>query len=388
MTAHRTVGGPLAGVRALEVGGIGPAPFCGMLLADMGVDVIRIERPDSALTDEDAMVDVTNRGRRSVCLDLKKAEGRATLLRLIEISDLMYEGSRPGVAERLGIGPQECLQRNPSLVYGRITGWGQSGPMAMRAGHDINYIGISGALYPCGPADGPPVPPLHHLGDYGGGGTMLALGLVAALTHARATGVGQVVDTAILDGTALMTAYLQGERTAGRWSDVRGENLLDGGAPFYRCYECADGQYVAVGAIEPKFSAQLQDLLGLGASDELRELWYRREAWPHVSQKVAKIIATRTRDEWVERSRDYDACLTPVLSPAEVTTHPHNADRGVFVPAAAGGVQPAPSPRFDRTPSQLGTPPMLGEHTDEVLAEVGLTLPEIAELRARGVVGR
>jgi alpha-methylacyl-CoA racemase len=197
-----------------------------------------------------------------------------------------------------------------------------------------------------------------------------------------------VVDTAILDGTALMTAYLQGERTAGRWSDVRGENLLDGGAPFYRCYECADGRYVAVGAIEPKFSAQLQDLLGLGASDELRELWYRREAWPYVSQKVAKIIATRTRDEWVERSRDYDACLTPVLSPAEVATHRHNADRGVFVPAAAGGVQPAPSPRFDRTPSQLGTPPLLGEHTDEVLAEVGLTLPEIAELRARGVVGR
>jgi alpha-methylacyl-CoA racemase len=300
----------------------------------------------------------------------------------------MYEGFRPGVAERLGIGPQECLQRNPALVYGRITGWGQGGPLAMRAGHDINYIAVSGALYPCGPYDGPPVPPLHHLGDYGGGGTMLALGLVAALVHARATGIGQVVDAAILDGTALMTAYLQGERTAGRWSEVRGENLLDGGAPFYRCYECADGRYVAVGAIEPKFSAQLQDVLGLGPSDELRGLWYRRDAWPHVSKEVARIIATSTRDEWVERSRDYDACLTPVLSPDEVAAYPHNADRGVYLPAAAGGVQPAPSPRFDRTPAQPGTPPLPGEHTDEVLTEVGLTPQEIAGLRARGVVGR
>ena len=375
--------GPLAGVLALEVGGIGPAPYCGMLLADMGADVIRVERA-SAPASEDSRFDLVNRGRRSIRLDLKRPEGVEVLLRLTDRADVLYEGYRPGVAERLGIGPDICLARNPALVYGRMTGWGQDGALAMSAGHDVNYIAISGALFPIGPTDGPPVAPLHHLGDYGGGAMMLAFGMLAAVISSRATGAGQVVDASIVDGTALMTTYLHGERAAGRWSDTRGSNLLDGAAPFYRTYECADGEFVAVGAIEPQFSAQLRLVIGLGDDEQVSADWYDRARWPDLSARVASIFRTRSRDEWVALAVGHDACISPVLSLAEVAQHPHNRERDAFV--TVGGIaQPAPAPRLSATPASAGLPPAMGQHTEEVLGELGYDSAEIYDMRATGV---
>jgi alpha-methylacyl-CoA racemase len=382
----RPLTGPLSGVTLLEVGGIGPLPYCGMMFADLGADVIRVERRDQPAADDDAQFDLVSRGKRSIGLDLRNPDAIDVLLRLVEQADVLLESNRPGVAERLGVGPSACLERNPRLIYGQMTGWGQVGPLVQLAGHDINYLALSGALYPIGPADGPPVAPLHHLGNYGGGAIMLAFGVLAALTHARATGTGQVVDASMLDGVALMTTYLHGELAAGRWHEQRGTNLLDGGAPFYRTYECSDGGFVAVGAIERKFSAQLLDVLGLAADDPARADWYDPSFWPALSHRVEEIFLTQTRDDWIARAAGFDACLAPVLTPTEAPAHPHNQSHGTFV-QLGGFVQPAPAPRFSATPGAAGLPVTPRAHTDEVLAELGYSPVDVARLHSVGAVG-
>jgi len=383
--------GPLRGVRAVEIAGIGPGPFAGMLLADAGADVVRVDRPDAGAPGGGpggtGPVDVVGRGRRSIAVDLKSSRGVEVVLRLVEGADVVFEGFRPGVAERLGIGPDVCLARNPALVYGRMTGWGQEGPLAQAAGHDIAYIALAGALGLVGRPEEPPPPPVNVVGDYGGGGMLLAFGVVCALLEARSTGRGQVVDAAVVDGTALLTALFHGLRAAGRWRDARSANLLDGGAPFYRSYECADGRHVAVGALEPKFTAELLDRLGIGPDDEMRRRWYDPAAWPELHERVAELFRTRSRDEWCALLEGTDACVAPVLSLAEAPGHPHNVARGTFT-EVAGVVQPAPAPRFSATPGAVVRPPPLpGQHTDEVLRECGYGDREIAELRASSAVG-
>jgi alpha-methylacyl-CoA racemase len=380
------VTGPLRGVRVVEFAGIGPGPFCGMLLADLGADVVRVDR--TAASPLGAGIppasDVLGRGRRSVALDLKHPDGVAVALQLVGDSDVVLEGWRPGVAERLGVGPDACIAANPRIVYGRMTGWGQDGPWAPRAGHDIDYIALAGALHPVGPASAPPPPPLNYVGDFGGGGMLLALGIVAALVERSTSGAGQVVDAAMVDGAALQTAMVHGMLHAGLWRDARSANLLDGAAPFYRCYSCADGRFVAVGALEPAFYAELVRLLGLSADD-----WpqYDLARWPQAHAAFAERFASRTRDEWAEVFEGSDACVAPVLSLTEAPEHPHNAARATFVDAH-GIRQPAPAPRFGRTPAgPVGAPTTVGAHTDEVLAEVGLSSAEVAALRARGAVG-
>lgn len=375
--------GPLAGLRAVELGGIGPAPFCGMLLADLGVEVVKVERTVAAAAEESARFEVLNRGRTSVALDLKTPEGRDLALSLVESSDMVFEGFRPGVAERLGIGPEECLARNPRVVYGRMTGWGQDGPLAQAAGHDINYIGLVGALAAIGPAGGPPVPPLNLLGDFGGGGVFLALGLVSGVWEAARTGRGQVVDASIVDGTAALLGMLMGMRSGGAWPGGRGENLLDGGAHFYGVYECADGGYLSVGAIEPQFYGRFLEVLGLEAAPGDR---MDPQAWPRLREDVAAVLRTRSRDAWVEAFAEYDACVAPVLSLEEAADHPHNRARG-YIGWEDGVMQPGPAPRFDRSPGAgPRAVPVPGEHTDEVLRLLGLDEGRIAELHEQGVV--
>jgi len=366
--------GPLAGLRVLEMAGIGPGPFCAMLLADMGADVVRIDRaggpPGSAR-------DVTGRGRRSVALDLKRPAGIAAVLRLVAGADALIEGFRPGVMERLGLGPAACLAKNPRMVYGRMTGWGQDGPLAASAGHDINYIAISGALDAIGTADAP-VPPLNLVGDYGGGGMLLAMGLLAALLHAQRTGEGQVVDAAMSDGAAQLMAPIYGMRAAGRWGAPRGGNLLDGGAPFYGTYRCACGGFLAVGPIEPQFFALFIQRLGLDEADFAG----RDDAanWPALRARIAATLLTRRRDDWGMIFDGTDACVAPVLSMAEAPAHPHNIARNTFF-ERDGVVQPAPAPRFSATPSAPGGPAALrGEHTRSFLGEAGFSEAEIAEL--------
>jgi alpha-methylacyl-CoA racemase len=380
------VGGPLAGLRVVEIAGIGPGPFAGMMLADAGADVIRVDRPDTRpmVTGPD---DVVGRGRRSIAVDLKRAAGVEVVLRLVERSEVLFEGFRPGVAERLGFGPDVCLARNPALVYGRMTGWGQDGPLAAAAGHDIAYIALAGALGMIGPPDQPPPPPINVVGDYGGGGMLLAFGIVCAVLEARRTGRGQVVDSAIVDGTALLTALFYGLRAAGRWSDGREANLLDGGAPFYRSYECADGGFVAVGAIEPKFSAELLGRLGVAADDPLRAGLYDQSLWPELRSRLASVFRTRTRDEWCEILEGTDACVAPVLSLAEAPRHPHNLARRTFQ-EVAGVVQPAPAPRFSNSKARDPRPsPQPGTDGAAILRDCGYGDVEVEELRAAGVVG-
>ena len=351
--------GPLQGVRIVELAGIGPGPFCAMLLADLGAEVLAVDRP---APDRPAWPALLARGRRRVAVDLKHPEGPGVVLDLVAAADALVEGFRPGVAERLGIGPDACLARNPRLVYGRVTGWGQEGPLAGSAGHDIDYIALAGALHPVGPADGPPVPPLNLLGDFGGGGMLFALGVVAALLEAGRSGRGQVVDAAMVDGAALLTTQLHELLAAGLWTDRRGANLLDGAAPFYAVYETADARHLAVGALEPQFYAELLERVGLAAR-----------------------FRTKTRDEWCRLLEGTDACVAPVLSLLEAPAHPHNRSRSTFIPV--GGVtQPAPAPRFSRTPCATPTPPSGDEDASETLAAWGLPRERIAHLAAGGAV--
>ena len=376
--------GPLSGLRVVEIAGIGPGPFAGMMLADAGADVIRVDRPDAAPM-VSGPTDVVGRGRRSISIDLKQPAGVEVVLRLAQRAEVLFEGFRPGVAERLGVGPEACLARNPALVYGRMTGWGQDGPLAQAAGHDIAYIAMAGALHLIGPPDAPPPPPVNVVGDYGGGGMLLAFGLVCAVLEARRTCRGQVVDAAIVDGTALLTAMFHGLRAAGRWSDVREANLLDGGPPFYRSYECADGRYVAVGALEPRFSAELLDRLGVAPDDSLRQRWYDPVAWPELRNHMADLFRTRPRDEWCALLEGTDACVAPVLSLGEAPAHPHNVARGTFTNVARV-VQPSPAPRFSATPSVImGAAPEAGQHAAEILRECGYSDTEIVDLRRSAV---
>ena len=381
--------GPLAGLRVVELAGIGPCPFAGMMLADMGADVIRIERrPDPAAPNPYPVLgtrfDVMARGRRVLALDLKTPQAVALLLDLVGKADALVEGFRPGVMERLGLGPDVCLARNPKLVYGRVTGWGQDGPLAGAAGHDLNYVALSGMLHPLGDADRPPAPPLNLVGDFGGGGMMLAFGVVCAMLEARTSGRGQVVDAAMTDGAALLGAMIYGMRAHGSWTGQRGANLLDGGAPFYATYACADGKFVAVGAIEPRFYAQLLDLAG--ASDPGFDAQWRQTAWPDLKDRFAALFATRTRAAWCALLEGTDACFAPVLDMDEAPSHPHNAARGTFVDVA-GVTQPAPAPRFSRTPGQAGASPDIpGQDATAILADWGWDPAAIATLRRDNIV--
>jgi len=344
--------GPLQGLKVIEMAGLGPGPFCAMLLADMGAEVLRIERPGTPDTPHDILA----RGRTHLALDLRAAGAADRVLSLIERADVLIEGFRPGVMERLGLGPDPCLQRNPRLVFGRMTGWGQDGPLAQAAGHDINYIALSGALHAIGRSGEGPVPPLNLVGDFGGGAMLLAFGVLSALYEAQRSGRGQVIDAAMTDGAALLSAMMYGLKAAGRWSNQRGENLLDGGAHFYDTYACADGRHVAIGAIEPQFYALLRERCGI-ADDPAFDAQMDPTAWPLLKLRLADVFRTRTRDEWCALLEGSDACFAPVLDWDEAPQHPHNQARGTFV-TAQGLTQPAPAPRFSRSvPEQPGARP-------------------------------
>lgn len=377
--------GPLQTLCVIELAAIGPVPLCGMLLADLGADVVRIDRlePSGLGLAMDPKHDVNARGRRSVALDLKAPEGKDAALRLIDRADVLLEGLRPGVTEKLGLGPADCRSRNPGLVYGRMTGFGQTGPLAAAAGHDLNYIALSGALHAIGPAGGKPVPPLNLVGDYGGGALYLAFGVMAALFERQRSGKGQVVDAAMVDGAASLASMFWGLQAAGNWSERRGENLLDGGAPFYDTYETADGRHVSLAPLEPKFFATLAAALELDPKFVPRQ--YDRRLWPELRGAITAKVKQRTRAEWCERLEGTDACFAPVLSFDEAAQHAHARAREAFV-TVDGVQQPGPAPRFDRTPA--ATPrraPRIGEHTAEVLLEAGFGAAEIAALRAAGV---
>lgn len=380
--------GPLHGVTVIEVAGIGPGPFACMMLADMGAEVIRVDRVPStgtgaldSLMRNDGVVD---RGRSSIAVNMKDPRGIDLVLRLVDRADALIEGFRPGVMEKLGLGPDVCRARNGRLVYGRMTGWGQHGPLAHSAGHDLNYIALSGALHAMGPADRPPTPPLNLVGDYGGGGMLMALGVVAALFEAGRSGLGQVVDVAMTDGVAVLMATAYGLKAKGHWSDTRGENFLDGGAHFYGTYECADGRFVSVAAIEPQFYRLLLDKCGIADADFERQ--WETAQWPALRRKLEDLIRTRPRNEWCQLLEGSDACFAPVLDMTEAPRHPHNAARNTFV-ESGGVVQPAPAPRFERTASELPAPaPTIGLDTASVLVRLGVGEREVAGLLAAGVV--
>ena len=379
--------GPLHGLRVIELASIGPGPMCAMLLADLGAEVVRIDRlePSGLGVPVETRFDVPGRGRRSIALDLKSDAGREAARRLIGSADVLIEGWRPGVAERLGLGPEDCHARHPGLVYGRMTGYGQTGPLAQTAGHDINYIALTGALHAIGGHDGQkaPVPPLNLVGDYGGGALYLAFGVLAALFERQRSGRGQVVDAAMVDGVGSLLALFHGLSAGGLWdASQRAANLLDGGAPFYTTYETADGGWLAVGALEPKFFAELAQRVGLDARFVQRQ--YDRRLWPEMREALAAILRGRPRDEWTALFEGSDACVTPVLSMTEATQHPQAQQRQAFV-EVDGVVQPAPAPRFGR--SRPGTPrpaPLIGQHTRELLGEAGYSEAEIATLLAGG----
>jgi alpha-methylacyl-CoA racemase len=380
------VSGPLEGLRVVELAGIGPCPFAAMVLADLGADVLRVERASSVAETPPAgpSPDLLERGKRSIGIDLKDGRGVALVLELAQRADVLLEGFRPGVVERLGVGPDACRARNARLVYGRMTGWGQSGPLAVSAGHDIDYIAVAGALAPIGRAGDRPVPPLNLIGDFGGGGLLLALGVVSAVLAAQRTGEGQVVDAAMVDGAALLTTMIWGFRALGLWTDARGTNLLDTGAPFYEVYECADGQHVAVGALEPNFYAALLEVMGLSAEELPPQM--DRGRWPATKQRFAEVFKTKARDEWVARANGTDACVAPVLAMSEVSQDPHNKARGTFLDIG-GVLQPGPAPRFDGTPAAVPNAPVWpGERGAEALEEWGFPDSETAALREEGVL--
>ena len=378
--------GPLHGLKIIELAGIGPCPMCAMLLAELGADVVRVDR----VTDSGLGIDMApeyhllNRSRPSIAVDLKHPTGTETVLRLVERADALIEGFRPGVTERLGLGPEDCAARNPRLVYGRVTGWGQEGPLARAAGHDLNYIALTGALDAIGRRGGPPTPPLNLVGDYGGGALYLALGVVAALYEARESGQGQTVDAAMIDGAASLMTSAYALRAAGISDGPRGENVLDSGAHFYDVYETSDGRYISVAPVEPKFYAELLDRIGLEPDDAPHSA--NRADWPASKARLAALFRTRTRDEWRDILEGTDACFAPVLGMDEAHRHPHNAARGTFV-ERDGIVQPNAAPRFDRTPGAIRcSPPAPGSGTGAVLADWGFTQAEINDLAARGII--
>ncbi|HET6564048.1 MAG TPA: CaiB/BaiF CoA-transferase family protein [Xanthomonadales bacterium] len=380
--------GPLKGFRIIEIAGLGPGPFCGMMLADMGASVIRVERTGETPS---STRDPQLRNRQSICLDLKTPQGIEVLLKLAEGADALFEGFRPGVAERLGFAPEVCLQRNPRLVYGRITGWGQSGPLASTAGHDINYIALSGALHAIGIKGQKPVPPLNLLGDFGGGGMLLAFGILCALLETSRSGKGQVVDAAMLEGSIALMAMFHAFRAMGQFDEQTGTHFLSGAAHFYETYETRDGKYLAVGALEPQFYRQFLEISGLGetelpnASFSLLPGRMDPSGWPALKQQVATAIRQKTRDEWCELFEGTDACVTPVLTTTEASQHPHNVARGNFV-EVDGVLQHAPTPRFDRTPGVAPAKPRkAGADTRELLLSLGYSARQVEELLASGI---
>lgn len=372
--------GPLAGTRIIELAGIGPGPFCGMMLSDMGAEVIRVDRAGGGRRGRD----VLTRGRKSIAVDLKNPEGKEVILKLCEGADALFEGFRPGVTERLGLGPADCMARNPALVYGRMTGWGQEGPMAQAAGHDINYIALAGALHAIGNKGGKPVPPLNLVGDFGGGGMVLAFGIVCAMLEAQKSGKGQVVDTAMVDGAAILMSMFFSMNAGGGWKDERASNLLDGGAHFYDTYETSDGKYISIGSIEPQFYALLVEKAGLDADEFSAQMDASR--WPEYKDKLTVVFKTKTRDEWCDLMEGSDVCFAPVLSLGEVKDHPHNKHRGTFQ-ELDGIVQPAPAPRFSRTGAELTVGSRApGEDTRAVLSGAGLADADIDALLGSGAV--
>jgi alpha-methylacyl-CoA racemase len=382
------VTGPLAGFRVVELAGIGPGPFAAMMLADMGAEVIRVERAGAVAgpAPDTAHVDLLRRNRRNIAIDLKHPDGVGVLLDLVAGADALIEGFRPGVMERLGAGPDVCLARNPKLVFGRMTGWGQEGPYAPAAGHDINYISLAGALAHFGRAGQPPTPPINMVGDFGGGGMLLAFGVVCGLLEAQRSGAGQVIDAAMVDGSAVLMTMIWTLHNAGRYDTTRrGANMLDTGAHFYDAYECSDGEFISIGSIEPQFYAELLRLTGL-AEDEQFARQHDAAAWPELKVRLAELFRTRTRDEWCAVMEHTDVCFAPVLRLDEAALHPHNIARATFVDAF-GAMQPAPAPRFSRTVPELSLPPAHdGQHTRAVLDDWGIDAERIADLLASGAV--
>ncbi|OYX78201.1 MAG: carnitine dehydratase [Sphingomonadales bacterium 32-65-25] len=371
--------GPLQGIRIIELAGIGPGPFAGMMLADHGAEVIRVDRPGARIDARDPLL----RGRRVIGVDLKSAEGKALVLDLVKSADALFEGFRPGVTERLGLGPAECHAVNPKLVYGRMTGWGQFGPYANAAGHDINYIALAGALHAYGRAGEKPTPPINMVGDFGGGGMMLAFGMVSALLHAKTTGQGQVIDCAMTDGAAALMAMIWGFRANGIWKDERGVNLLDTGAHMYDTYECADGKWISIGSLEPQFYALLLEKTGLKDDADFASQMNSAQ-WPALKERLTTLFKTRTRDDWCADMEMTDVCFAPVLSMSEAPHHPHNAARGTFV-EADGVMQPAPAPRYSATVSDAPRMTKTAD-TDAILAELGYDAGKVDALKAAGTV--
>tara|TARA_B100001167_G_scaffold22113_1_gene11733 strand:- start:390 stop:1520 length:1131 start_codon:yes stop_codon:yes gene_type:complete len=374
--------GPLKGLKIIEMAGIGPGPFCGMVLADLGAEIIRVDRASAIGTG--SKKEPSNRGKKSIAVDLKAKEGVEVVLKLIETADAIFEGFRPGVMERLGIGPEVCLARNDRIVFGRMTGWGQEGPLANAAGHDINYISLSGALAAIGRPGSPPVPPLNLIGDFGGGGMLLALGLVAALLESKESKQGQVVDAAMTDGSALLMTMIYSMQSSGMWKTTMGSNLLDGGSHFYDTYECKDGKFISIGSIEPQFYALLCQIAELDEKVFSKQM--SRDLWPEQKEEIKKIFLKKTRDEWCELMEGTDVCFAPVLDMSEAPQHPHNKERKTFIDLE-GVTQPAPAPRFSRTePEVVSSPSIVGEHTNEVLSSIGLSEEDISTLKTSGAV--
>ena len=374
--------GPLKGLKIIEMAGIGPGPFCGMVLADLGAEIIRVDRASAIGTG--SKKEPSNRGKKSIAVDLKAKEGVEVVLKLVETADAIFEGFRPGVMERLGIGPEVCLARNDRIVFGRMTGWGQEGPLANAAGHDINYISLSGALAAIGRPGSPPVPPLNLIGDFGGGGMLLALGLVAALLESKESKQGQVVDAAMTDGSALLMTMIYSMQSSGMWKTTMGSNLLDGGSHFYDTYECKDGKFISIGSIEPQFYALLCQIAELDEKVFSKQM--SRDLWPEQKEEIKKIFLKKTRDEWCELMEGTDVCFAPVLDMSEAPQHPHNKERKTFIDLE-GVTQPAPAPRFSRTePEVVSSPSIVGEHTSEVLSSIGLSEEDISTLKTSGAV--